>query len=119
MDFQPVAAGLRNWQTVVLLPLFLLLPFLAPVVGMQKVLNSVALAIVFLLFVGCLWLVPAGQLSAFYRFVVGVFFFGFLLNTCYELMHSIFYTHFTEPDYTYGELVVMLFGAPLRMASSH
>jgi len=105
MDFQPVAAGLRNWQTVVLLPLFLL--------------NSVALAIVFLLFVGCLWLVPAGQLSAFYRFVVGVFFFGFLLNTCYELMHSIFYTHFTEPDYTYGELVVMLFGAPLRMASSH
>jgi hypothetical protein len=113
MDIHSIAVKLRHWQTAALLLFFVLLPFLAPVVEMQKMLNTIALIIIFLLFAGCVWLIPADQLSGFYRFAIGVFFFGFLLNTCYELMHSVFYTHFTEPGYTYLELVVMLFGSAI------
>jgi hypothetical protein len=75
---------------------------------MNRELNVGGLVLVFLLFVGCMLLVPANELPAFYRLVFWVFSFGFLLNTWYELFHSMFYTHFTQPGYTYAELVYML-----------
>jgi hypothetical protein len=106
-----VVARLRNWQTVVPLFFFFLSPALALAVGIDKPLNLVALGIMSLLFFGCVLLVPADELPAFYRLTVWVFLFGFLLNTGYELVHSVFYTHFTEPGYTYFELVLMLIGA--------
>ena len=76
--------------------------------GIVKPLNIVGLIFILLLFVGCVLLVPTNELAAFYRFAFWVFIFGFLLNTWYELLHSVFYTHFTEPGYTYPELVLML-----------
>jgi hypothetical protein len=111
MNVQAAAIKLRNWQTAALLLFFLLAPVLAPAVGIDKPLNIVGLSVMFLLFVGCVLLVPADELPAFYRFAVWVFLFGFLLNVWYELLHSVFYTHFTEPGYTYLELVVMLVGS--------
>jgi len=107
-NVRAAAPKLRNWQTILLLLLFLIAPVLAPVVGVVKPLNIVGLVIIFLLFVGSILLVPADELSAFYWFTLWVFLFGFLLNIWYELLHSVFYTHFTEPGYTYLELVTML-----------
>jgi hypothetical protein len=103
-----MVAKLRSWQTVTLLFLFLLSPILALVAGMDKTLNIVALCILIILFVGCVLLLPVDQLTMFYGFAGWVLLFGFLLNVCYELLHSPLYTHFTEPGYTYPELVVML-----------
>jgi hypothetical protein len=108
INSQAIAARLRNWRTILLLLFFMLAPALAPVVGVVKPLNVVGLTLMFLLFVGSVLLVPATELPAFYRFTLWVFFFGFLLNLWYELLHSVFYTHFTEPGYTYLELVTML-----------
>lgn len=108
VDPQAIAARLRNWQTVLLLLSFMLAPALAPVVGVVKPLNIAGLILMFLLLVGSVLLVPVTELPAFYRFTLWVFFFGFLLNLWYELLHSVLYTHFTEPGYTYLELVTML-----------
>jgi hypothetical protein len=108
MSIQAMATKLRNRKTAALLIFFLVAPVLAPVAGVVKPLNIVALGIMFLLFAGCVLLIPADILPAFYRFTLWVFLFGFLLNVWYELLHSVFYTHFTEPGYTYPELVLML-----------
>jgi hypothetical protein len=108
MNTQVIATKLRNRKTVALLLFFLVAPVFAPIVGVVKPLNIVALGVMFLLFAGCVLLIPADRLPAFYRFALWVFLFGFLLNTWYELLHSVFYTHFTEPGYTYPELVLML-----------
>jgi hypothetical protein len=105
---QAIATKLCNWQTATLLFLFLLSPVLAPTLGINKPLNIVGLSLIFLLFAGCVLLVPANELLAFYQFTFWVFLFGFLLNIWYELLHSVFYTHFTQPGYTYLELVTML-----------
>ena len=107
-NIRRIITGLRRWQTAVWAVFFLLAPALALAAGIDKTLNIVSLIIIFLLFVGCVLLVPASELAAFHRFTVWVFLFGFLLNTWYELLHSVFYTHFTEPGYTYPELVAML-----------
>ena len=105
---QAITTKLGSWQTATLLLLFLLLPVLAPTLGVNKPLNIVGLSLTFLLFAGCVLLVPADELSTFYQITFWVFLFGFLLNVGYELLHSVFYTHFTEPGYTYPELVTML-----------
>jgi hypothetical protein len=110
-SIQVMATKLRNRQTAALLLFFLLAPVLAPVAGVVKPLNIVALWVMFLLFAGCVLLIPVDELPTFYRFTLWVFLFGFLLNTWYELLHSVFYIHFTEPGYTYPELVLMLVGS--------
>jgi hypothetical protein len=108
LNIHAVAAKLRNRQTAVVLFFFLLVPVLALTAGMNKELNVGGLVLVFLLFVGCVLFVQANELPAFYRLIFWVFIFGFLLNTWYELLHSTLYTHFTQPGYTYPELVYML-----------
>jgi hypothetical protein len=105
---QVLVSRFRNWQTVLFLLVFILASALALGMGIVKPLNIVGLIFILLLFVGCVLFVPANELAAFYWFALWVFIFGFLLNIWYELLHSVFYTHFTEPGYTYPELVLML-----------
>jgi hypothetical protein len=90
INSQAIATRLRNWQTILLLLFFMLAPAIAPVIGVVKPLNVVGLTLMFLLFAGSVLLVPATELPAFYRFSLWVFFFGFLLNVWYELLHSVF-----------------------------
>ena len=101
-------AKLRNRHTVILLQVFFLSPVLVLSIGIDKALNIIGLCLMIVLFIGCVLLLPTDQLALFYRFAGWVLLFGFLLNVCYEVLHSPFYTHFTEPGYTYPELVVML-----------
>jgi hypothetical protein len=103
-----MAAKLRNRQTVILLLVFFLSPVLALSAGIGKALNIIGLCLMIVLFLGCVLLLPADELTPFYRFASWVFLLGFLLNLCYELLHSPLYTHFTESGYTYPELVLML-----------
>lgn len=110
-NIQKIVTKLRRWQTAAWAVFFFLAPLLALAAGIDKVLNIVALIIIFLLFIGCVLLIPRSELIVFHRFTLWVFLLGFLLNTWYELLHSIFYTHFTSPGYTYPELVAMLIGS--------
>ncbi len=100
---------LSSWPTWGFLLFYLSAPLVALFLEAADTFNVIALAVIVLLFVGSVSKIPAAELRTFHRFTVWVFFFGFLLNVAYELSHSVFYTHFTEPGYTYGELVRMLF----------
>jgi hypothetical protein len=100
---------LTTWPTWGFLLFYLLAPIAAFFLEATSLVNVVALGVNFLLFAACVHLVPRQELRSFYRFMSWVFFFGFLLNVSYELLHSVFYTHFTEPGYTHVELVIMLF----------
>ena len=108
LDVHTVVTKLRDRRTVPVLFLFFLMPAFALLAEMNQTLNAVGLAFMFLLFILCVLLISVDELPAFYRFTLWVVAFGFLLNTWYELLHSIFYTHFTEPGYTYLELVYMI-----------
>ena len=67
-----------------------------------------AMGMMLLLYLGSVAMVPPAALGAFLRFALWTLLFACLLNLVYELLHSVFYTHFTEPGYAYPELVVML-----------
>jgi hypothetical protein len=103
-----MANKLNDGLTRVLLGTGLALPVAAIFMEGATWWNSISLGVLFLLFVGCVARVPAVQLHSFYRFAGWVFVFAFLLNVEYESLHSVFYTHFTEPGYTAMELMVML-----------
>ena len=100
---------LTSWPTLGFLLFYLSALLVALFLEATTTFNVIALVITVLLFVGCVSKIPAADLSTFHRFTIWVFVFGFLLNVAYELLHSVFYTHFTEPGYTYSELVLMLF----------
>jgi len=106
-----LTAKLHDWRTSALLLVFAAAPCAAFLLGVTKPLNIAMLALMALLFAGCVILIPAAQLPAYYGLIVWVFLFGFLLNVLYELIQSPLYTHFAEPGYTYPELVAMLLGA--------
>jgi hypothetical protein len=71
------------------------------------VLNAVSLVVMAALFFACILVIPAEELSAFYRYTLWVFVFGFFLHTWYELFHSGLYTDFSEFDYLL--IVVIIF----------
>jgi len=50
-------------------------------------------------------LIPEERLAEFYTFSVWVFVVGSLLNVPYELWHSTYYAHFSQPGLTYNDQV--------------
>lgn len=115
MKRRPVVPGarykLRQPGTVAFAAALLLVLIGAAALHITTRLNTVASAMVFLVYVACVWLIPAGRLPGFHRMALWTFLTAVLLHVAYELTQSIFYTHFTQPGYTYVELVFMLWGA--------
>ena len=68
-------------------------------------------ALLLVLFLAAVSTLPSAELTAYYRFTLWGLVFGMLLNLAWELWHSIYFTHFTEPGYSYIELVEMLLGS--------
>lgn len=106
-------AKLTRWPTGGFLLFYLSMPVVAFFMEAASTFNVIALILTLALFVGNVRQIPAAELRAFHRFTAWVFFFGFLLNVAYELLHSVFYTHFTASGYTYDELVLMLFASAI------
>ncbi len=76
-----------------------------------QILNLIVLGLTLFLALACVALIPAARLRSFYRLALWVFLFGFLLNVVYELLHSVLFNHFYMVEYTYPDLVSMLFEA--------
>jgi hypothetical protein len=104
-------AKMLNTPTIVFTALLLTLLIGSLFMQQAARLDPIAVGAAFVLYLICIGRVPKEELKEFYYFAAGVFFFGLLLNVAYELWHSVFYTHFTQPGYTYSELVAMLLGS--------
>jgi hypothetical protein len=87
--------------------LLVLLLALVAVLLAGTALNVIGLVGIAGLFLACILLIPAEELSAFYRYALWVFVFAFFLHTWYELFHSYLYVDFPEFDYLL--IVVIIF----------
>jgi hypothetical protein len=105
MEGNALRTKLRHPGTIVVLLAMLVALLVVSLVGV--VLNAVSLVVMGALFVACVLLIPAEDLSPFYRYTLWVFLFGFFLHTWYELFHSALYTDFPEFDYLL--IVVIIF----------
>ena len=102
---------LRQTYTQIFLGFFAVTFVVALFLQRVQILNLIVLGSALLLALACVALIPPAKLTTFYRLTLWVFLFGFLLNVSYELLHSILFDHFYMIDYTYPDLVIMLFEA--------
>lgn len=109
------SAKFHNLWTIILTALLALAPVVALLGGLRW-LNIAGMIAIFVLFISCIVVVPLTGLVPFYGTALWVLVFGFLLNTVYELAHSPLFTHFSEPGYTYPQLVLMLLGSAVADA---
>ena len=105
MDRQHLHAKLSHPGTIGML--FVLLLALVAVLLAGTALNVIGLVGIAGLFLACILLIPAEELSTFYRYALWVFVFAFFLHTWYELFHSYLYIDFPELDYLL--IVVIIF----------
>lgn len=106
-----LGAKLRRPGTQIFLGFFAVTLVVALFLQGVKLLNLIVLGSALLLALTCVALIPPAELTTFYRLTLWVFLFGFLLNVAYELLHSVLFDHFYMTDYTYPDLVIMLFEA--------